>query len=131
MLRRTAVLHGSASIVHLGCDMDRSIALQLTAAVWLVNIGVTALAIHGLEHPKPYVAAADVWQPSEPRFKLVEDTKAEVEPQPGDESVAIYMPMATIAADRRGNAELQAAPDVVIGPGIVTHPSAIPPRPAR
>lgn len=96
--------------------MERSIALHLTAAVWLVNIGVTALAVHGLEHPRPYIAAADVWRPYEPRFKLVEDTKAEVGPEPADDT---------------GIAQMQGAPDVVIGPGTVTHPSTISPRPDR
>lgn len=102
--------------------------MRLTAAVWIANIAVTALAIDGLNHPKPYVAAADVWQPSEPRYKVLEDTKAEVEPQ--DEMATIQMPVDTIVADatRRGSAVMQGTPDVVIGPGTVTHPSTIPPR---
>ena len=103
--------------------MEKSFALRLTAAVWIANVGVTALAIYGLEHPEPYVASADTWRPTETRYKLAEDTKAEP-----DQPAAIVLPMDTIVADR-GRALMQGAPDVVIGPGTVTHPSSIPPRP--
>ena len=103
--------------------MDRSIALRLTAAVWIANVAVTALAIHGLEHPQPYVPSADTWRPTETKYRLTEDTKAEADPP-----ATIEMPMATIVAEPPGRALMQGTPDVVIGPGIVTHPSTNPPR---
>ena len=113
--------------------METLVGWRLTAAVWIANIAVTALAIRGLEHPKPYVPAADVWQPSsEPRDKRAVDTKHAIEPQLNhDEQAVIEMPMATIVANQHGRALMQGAPDVVIGPGTVTHPSTIPPRPGH
>ncbi|HEX8790488.1 MAG TPA: hypothetical protein VF765_06020 [Polyangiaceae bacterium] len=106
--------------------MQRAIALRLTAAVWIANVGITALAIYGLEHPQPYVAAADAWRPTETRYKLAEDTKAEP-----DQPAALVMPMDTIVAADHGRALMQGAPDVVIGPGTVTYPATNPPRPGH
>ncbi len=103
--------------------MERKFALQLTAAVWIANVAVTALAVHALEHPKPYVAAADLWRPTPTRYKLSEDTMGKL-----DEPAPMVMPMDTIVASDHGRASMQGAPDVVIGPGTVTHPSTIPPQ---
>ena len=104
--------------------MKRSVVLSLTAAVWVTNIGVTALAVYGLEHPRPYVPAADVWQPSSELLakQMVATQAAAAEPP------TIELPMVTIVGSRRGTAEMQRVPEVVIGPGTVTHPSTIPPR---
>jgi hypothetical protein len=106
--------------------MQRSAALHLTAALWIANVAVTALAFHALEHPRPYVEAADVWHPTETRYKLAEDTKGMA-----DAPTAIVMPMDTIVAGEHGRALMQGVPDVVIGPGTVTHPATIPPRPGH
>lgn len=106
--------------------MKRSTGWSVTAAVWIANVAVTALAFHALEHPRPYVPAADVWHPSETKYKRVADTKAEA-----DEPAVTEMPMVTIVAGEHGRALMQGAPDVVIGPGTVTHPPANPPRPAH
>jgi hypothetical protein len=111
--------------------MQRSVALRLTAAVWIANVAVTALAVHALEHPKPYVPAADVWHPSETRYKLATDTKVLADEPTVDDPTALVMPMDTIVASDRGRALMQSAPHVVIGPGTVTHPGTIPPRPGH
>ena len=106
--------------------MRRTVALRLTAAVWIANVAVTALAVHALEHPKPMIGQADDWWPTETTFKRAEDTKAAA-----DKPTAIVMPMVTISTGETGRALMQGAPDVVIGPGTVTHPSTIPPRPGH
>jgi len=98
--------------------MERTLALAVTVAVWVANVGVTALAVYGLEHPKPYTPGPDVWQPSPERPMRRADATRAAAAEPS----AIEMPMVTIAAGRRGAAEMQRAPDVVIGPGTVTHP---------
>lgn len=115
--------------------MQKSIALRLTAVVWVANIAVTALAVVCLEHPKPYSPPPDVWRPSSEwaAKHVAYNTQAEIAPQASvaDEGAPLVMPMDTIVADGRGRAVMQGAPDVVIGPGTVTHPASIPPRRAR
>lgn len=98
--------------------MERTLALAVTVAVWVANVGVTALAVYGLEHPRPYTPGPDTWQPSPEHPAKREITTRLVAAEPS----AIEMPMVTIVAGRRGTAEMQGAHDVVIGPGTVTHP---------
>ena len=104
--------------------MERSVALIVTATVWVANVGITALAVYGLEHPRPYVPGPDTWQPSsEPLAKRSVATQgAAAKP------AIIELPMMTIVGSRHGTAEMQGAPDVLIGPGTVTYPSTIPPH---
>ena len=104
--------------------MKRTSALAFTAAVWVANIGITGLAVYGLEHPRPYVPSVDVWQPSsEPLAKQMVATQA-----PAARPPTIELPMMTIVGSRRGTAEMQRVPEVIIGPGTVTHPATIPPH---
>ena len=99
--------------------MKKSIVGAVAAAIWVANVGITALAAYGLKHPKPYAPGPDVWRPSPDVGS--ERTRAATQSENAASSI-VEIPMVTIVGYRRGAAEMQHETDVVIGPGTVTHP---------
>jgi hypothetical protein len=89
----------------------------VAAAVWMAGFVSAAVVIHQIRHPLGPANTANTMTTaaSEPTGQA-----DMAEPPP----TVIELPMDTIESSRfRGVAEKQGADDLVIGPGVVTHPS--------
>lgn len=102
-------------------------------AVWVAAIASAVVVIRQVEHPMrgtPAAAGREIpARVTETRQSDVSQNEpAEEEEEYGDGSVMVF-PMDTIVGHVRGVAEMQRPDEVIIGPGIVTHPGPSP-RPA-
>jgi hypothetical protein len=111
--------------------MTRRPLLAVVAAIWLASIGLSVIDIRQIDRQRrmerPGAPAAE--EESSPLAAAEESVAA-----PPESPSVLEMPPVTIEAPRQGVTEMQGraparAPrpdDLLIGPGVVTHPVAIP-----
>ena len=95
-------------------------AVVVTIAVWMAGFASAAVVIHQIRRPLSLANAVNTVTTAacEPVEPVEQADLAEPVPPVMD------LPMDTIVGSRfRGLAEKQGADDLVIGPGVVTHPS--------
>jgi hypothetical protein len=106
--------------------------LAAIAAIWLASIGLSVIDIRQIDRQRreEYPGA----NPSQGETVTTPPIDETVVPPPGEAPSMIVMPPTTIVAPPEGVTQMQGrAPeraarpdDLIIGPGIVTHPVAIP-----
>ncbi len=103
--------------------------LAVLSAIWLSGIALSVIDIRQIHRQRREERHASIPAPADEASRAPDVDEVIVET--AEPAPSLVMPSVTIFAQPSGVAEMQGRPgprpdDLVIGPGIVTHPVAIP-----